>query len=139
LILTWFRGLGLTLREPEALLSQCTLKEFSDGVLLCKLVQILERFHGRCATFGSCSSSVSSSLGNELVVEERATSRAQKVQNIRRALDTVASHNPRISLSTLLSRDTEKAILEGDATVIMRLLGDIRKAYQIGAGTGSLS
>ena len=96
-------GLASLSRDPEY------IRNFSDGILLCALVKRLEKMTNPIAG----------------VILEPKTS-AQRLQNIRKALETIASLNKRIPLSTLAC---EEEILSGNRDSIITLLLAIKKGY----------
>jgi hypothetical protein len=85
-----------------------TIPSLTDGVLLCKLIQRLER-SGALPGFTAY-----------------PRSRAQKLQNIRKVLE-VLSRKKRIPLSSLA---IEEEIIEGNATVVVDLLHRIKDVYK---------
>ncbi len=82
---------------------------FTDGVLLGRLVQKLERM---------------SIPGFEL----KPKTQAQRLQNVRRSLECLADRNKRLTLRSL---SVEEEVLAGDGLVMLTLLDNIRKAYAL--------
>lgn len=96
-------GLATLSRDPEY------IRNFSDGILLCALVRRLEKMTNPIAG---------------VILEPRSS--AQRLQNIRKGLETIASLNKRIPLSALAC---EEEILSGNKDSITSLLLAIKKGY----------
>lgn len=96
-------GLATLSRDPEY------IRNFSDGILLCALVRRLEKMTNPIAG---------------VILEPRSS--AQRLQNIRKGLETIASLNKRIPLSALAC---EEEILSGNKDSITTLLLAIKKGY----------
>lgn len=108
----WLHAVGIRIPDLDAAgtdVLQVLGAMFSDGVLLGRLVQKLER------------DSISG-------LEAHPKTTAQKLQNVRRVLDFLAEHNKRIPLRAL---GCEQEVLEGDGRVVLELLESIRKGYPV--------
>eukprot|EP00941_MAST-03F_sp_MAST-3F-sp1_P002722 g2722.t1 len=106
-IAMWFDDLRLKLPDPASLCS-AHVKTFSDGILLCRLVETLE--HHSLHLKG---------------VDKRPKAKASRLKNIRVALEFLRTKK-QMPLDNLWN---EEEIYIGNGKVIRSLLMDIRKAY----------
>ena len=114
LIMRWLEGVGIVLKRDDQLPIQkgesITLPVFSDGIVLCKLVQTLNR-----------SGQIPGS-----VLQQPIKTNAQRLQNIRRALETLCL-DKRFPFHILT---LENDILNGQALAIVKILLLIKKIFK---------
>jgi hypothetical protein len=104
-LLSWFQEIGLHVEHRNG---NFTRHAFSDGVLLCALLQKLERCGPLTGTF------------------PHPRTHSERVQNVRRCLELLATRHKSIPLRVLSCEDD---VLNGDMARTVELLLNIRKAY----------
>jgi hypothetical protein len=104
-LLRWFREVGIRVEHKNGNFAKHT---FSDGVILCALLQRLERCGPLAGTY------------------PHPKIQSERVQNIRRCLELLAIKHKSIPLRALSCEDE---VLNGDIARTVELLLCIRKAY----------
>eukprot|EP00002_Diphylleia_rotans_P008885 TRINITY_DN18864_c0_g1_i1.p1 TRINITY_DN18864_c0_g1~~TRINITY_DN18864_c0_g1_i1.p1 ORF type:complete len:876 (-),score=150.04 TRINITY_DN18864_c0_g1_i1:305-2542(-) len=108
-LMQWLLSIGINMPKPAG--PSYTMTDvgemFRDGVRLCKLIQILDRY---CRITG---------------IHEIPKTKAASLANINKALEALR-HRPRMPLNNLFS---SSEIVEGNASIILSLLEDIRQHF----------
>ena len=106
-VVRWLQSLGISIRDPSALLRELS-PEFCDGVVLCRVVEAVEHIRGSLSGF-----------------VPNPKNGAQCLNNIRSAL-RVLRKKKEMSVDLLWSEEDVRA---GESSVILPLLDQIRHAY----------
>ena len=110
-VIKWAEGLGIriTVKDLETDGPRVLKHQFSDGVLICRLIQKLER-------------------SNPLPgFEPYPRTAAQRTQNLRRCIEHLARNNKKLTWKSLSF--CEEDVLKGNIKSTFALLSDIKSAY----------